>query len=82
MLRRTGGYIRKVLHQVPFPDLKCRRNWIQSTRSCKREHQKIVPKAENADFATIKTSGYIDHVTVMPVVCADGKSWNPAQVLK
>ncbi len=42
----------------------------------------IIPKGERANSVTLKTSGNVDHVTVMPVVSADGKVWNPAIILK
>ncbi len=42
----------------------------------------IVPQKKRANAVTLKLSGSCDHVTVMPVVSADEKLWNPAVIVQ
>lgn len=52
-------------------------------RGATRTRTKLIePEKKRANATSIKISGDLDHVTVMPVVSADGKSCNPAVSLK
>ena len=54
-----------------------------SMRGAERGRTKLVTiKDQRLNCVSLKLSGSIDHVTVLPVVSADGKMWNPAVVLK